>query len=201
LNNSKRNLSPRARARLVKFLSGLPELLCARFAHAVELDRVRGGTGLPHGEILEALRPSLRRLYEKQKRERLALQRVLETVPREVRNALPIKQMGGFGAHDAPLDLSAPPASNKFRRAEGFTQILAKLRGPAATYGLERHLKAARSEVSSLIRLFQRGLVRELRAARACDFAEAYRQPALALGGKVLSDSELALLQRAKPVI
>jgi hypothetical protein len=201
LKDSKQKLSPQSRAKLVKFLSALPERLSARLAQAVELDRVRRGTVLPHGEILEALRPSLRRLYERQKQEKNTLQRVLETVPREVRNALPIRQIGGFGAYGAPLDLRASPASNKFRRAERLAQILAKLRGPAVTYGLEHSLAAARTEVSSSIRLFQRGLVRELRAARAGDFAEGYRQPALALGAKVLNDSELLELRRAKPPI
>ena len=176
-------------------------MLSARLAHAVELDRAQGGTGLPHDEILDALRPRLRRLYETRKRERNALQRILETVPREIRNALPIKPMGGFGANDAPLDLSTPPAKKKFRRAAGFAHILASLRGPAANFGLERRLMAARHEVVSSIRSFQKGLVRELRAARAGDFAEAYRQPALALGAKLLSRSELAGLKRARPII
>ncbi len=200
LSNHSASLSRRTRARLTKFLSGLPEMRSARLAHAVELDRARGGTGLPHDEILNALRPRLRRLYEARKRERNALQRILETVPREIHNALPIKPMGGFGTNDAPLDLSTPPARKKFRRATGFAQILARLRGPAATYGMERHFLAARAEIVSSIRAFQRGLVRELRAARAGDFAEAYRRPALALGAKVLSGSELTDLQRARPI-
>ena len=200
MDHRKRKLSPQTRAKLAAFLSGLPEALSARLADEVEIDRAGGGTGLPHGDILEALRPNLRRISEKQNREKAALQRVIETVPREVRNALPFGQLGGYGAQDSPLDLSAPPAGNKFHRAQSFVQILASLRGPALTHRLEHRLEAARSEISSSIRQFQTGLVRELRAVRSCDFAEAYRQPALALGARIMSESELAELRRVKAV-
>ena len=175
-------------------------MLSARLAHAVELDRTRGGTGLPHREILDALRPRLRRVHEVGEREKKDLLRVLEAAPREVRDALPIKTMGGFGMNDAPLDLSRPPVRKKFRRAEGFAQILAQLNGLAATYGLGQRLITARAETVSSVRAFQRGLVREIRAARTCDCAEAYRQPALELGAKVLGDRELAELRRVRPL-
>ena len=42
------------------FLGQLPEHIAARLAKAVEVDRLVGGTGLPHEEILRALRPQLR---------------------------------------------------------------------------------------------------------------------------------------------
>lgn len=175
-------------------------MISARLAHAVELDRVRGGTGLPHHEILDALRPRLRRLYEVREREKKDLQRVLEVAPREIRGVLPIRKMGGFGINDAPLDLSRPPARKKFRRAEGFAQILTQLNGVAARYGLENRLNVARAETVSSVRAFQRGLVREIRAARNGDCAEAYRQPALELGAKILDERELAELRRARPL-
>jgi hypothetical protein len=41
-------------------LGRLPEPVAARLAKAVEVDRLIGGTGLPHEEILAALRPQLR---------------------------------------------------------------------------------------------------------------------------------------------
>jgi hypothetical protein len=44
------------------FLGTLPEALAARLAKAVEVDRLAGGTGLPHDLILDGLRPALRRL-------------------------------------------------------------------------------------------------------------------------------------------
>jgi hypothetical protein len=42
------------------FLGQLPEVVAARLAKAVEVDRLIGGTGLPHDVILRALRPQLR---------------------------------------------------------------------------------------------------------------------------------------------
>ena len=42
------------------FLGQLPEHVAARLAKAVEVDRLIGGIGLPHEEILRALRPQLR---------------------------------------------------------------------------------------------------------------------------------------------
>lgn len=194
------NLSQRTQVRLKQFLAALPDMLSARLAHAVEADRARGGTGLPHREILDALRPRLRRVYEMRSREKKDLLRVLEAAPREVRAALPIKTMGGFGMNDAPLDLSRPPVQKKFRRAEGFAQILTQLNGLAATYGLGKRLMTARAEMVSSVRMFQRGLVREIRAARCGDCAEAYRQPALELGAQVLGDGEVAELRRARPL-
>ncbi len=174
--------------------------MSARLAHAVELDRARGGTGLPHSEILDALRPRLRRIYEQRQREMGDLLRVLETAPREVRAALPIRTIGGFGMYDAPLDLSHPPVGEKFRRAEGFAQILGQLNGLAETYGLVRHLTTARAEMLSSVRTFQRGLIREIRASRRGDRAEEYRQPALKLCAQVLGDGEVAELKRAEPL-
>jgi len=175
-------------------------MLSARLAHAVEADRARGGTGLPHREILDALRPRLRRVYEVREQEKKDLLRVLEVAPREVRAALPIKTMGGFGMNDAPLDLSRPPIRKKFRRAEGFAQILAQLNGLAASYGMGQALMTARAEIALSVRAFQRGLVREIRAARSGDCAEAYRQPALELAAKVLGDGEVAELRHARPL-
>jgi hypothetical protein len=46
---------------LRKFLGSLPESLAARLAKAVEVDRLAGGSGLPHDLILDGLRPALRR--------------------------------------------------------------------------------------------------------------------------------------------
>ena len=194
------NLSQRTQERLKTFLTALPDMLSARLAHAVEQDRARGGTGLPHREILDALRPRLRRVYEIREREKKDLLRVLEVAPRAVRAALPIKTMGGFGPNDAPLDLSRPPVIEKFRRAEGFAQILTQLNGLAASYGLGQRLTTARAEIALTVRAFQRGLVREIRAARFGECAEAYRQPALELGAKVLGDGEVAELRRARPL-
>jgi hypothetical protein len=47
---------------LREFLGCLPESLASRLAKAVEVDRLAGGTGLPHDMILAGLRPVLRRL-------------------------------------------------------------------------------------------------------------------------------------------
>jgi hypothetical protein len=45
---------------LDRFLGQLPSHLAARLAKAVEVDRLIGGTDLPHEELLQALRPQLR---------------------------------------------------------------------------------------------------------------------------------------------
>lgn len=45
---------------LQELLSGLPADMAARLAMAVEVDRLADGNGLPHGLILEGLRPTLR---------------------------------------------------------------------------------------------------------------------------------------------
>jgi hypothetical protein len=42
-------------------LGGLPPLIAARLAKAIEIDRLNGGTALPHETILDGLRPVLRR--------------------------------------------------------------------------------------------------------------------------------------------
>jgi hypothetical protein len=42
------------------FLGQLPDQVASRLAKAVEVDRLIGGTALPHDEILQALRPQLR---------------------------------------------------------------------------------------------------------------------------------------------
>ncbi len=47
---------------LKDFLGSLPELLASRLAKAVEVDRLAGGTTLPHELILSGLRPVLRRV-------------------------------------------------------------------------------------------------------------------------------------------
>ncbi len=47
---------------LREFLGILPESIAARLAKAVEVDRLAGGTSLPHDLILGGLRPVLRRL-------------------------------------------------------------------------------------------------------------------------------------------
>jgi hypothetical protein len=47
------------------FLGQLPEAVAARLAKAVEVDRLIGGTGLPHDVILRALRPQLRQSPER----------------------------------------------------------------------------------------------------------------------------------------
>ncbi|HTQ12888.1 MAG TPA: hypothetical protein VMH86_03355 [Rhizomicrobium sp.] len=47
---------------LQEFLASLPETLAARLAKAVEVDRLAGGTRLPHDLILAGLRPVLRRV-------------------------------------------------------------------------------------------------------------------------------------------
>jgi hypothetical protein len=47
------------------FLGRLPERVAARLAKAVEVDRLIGGSNLPHEEILRALRPQLRTVPDK----------------------------------------------------------------------------------------------------------------------------------------
>ena len=47
------------------FLGQLPETVAARLAKAVEVDRLIGGTGLPHDVILRALRPQLRQASQR----------------------------------------------------------------------------------------------------------------------------------------
>lgn len=42
------------------FLGQLPNQVVSRLAKAVEVDRLIGGTALPHDEILRAMRPQLR---------------------------------------------------------------------------------------------------------------------------------------------
>src|SRR5215212_390380 len=42
------------------FLGQLPDHVASRLAKAVEVDRLIGGTALPHDEILRALRPQLK---------------------------------------------------------------------------------------------------------------------------------------------
>jgi hypothetical protein len=54
-------LSPEKAGLLTAFLGGLPERVALRLAKAVEVDRLAGGTALPHDLILEALRPVLRK--------------------------------------------------------------------------------------------------------------------------------------------
>jgi hypothetical protein len=46
---------------LTALLRGLPVPIAARLAKAIEVDRLSGGTALPHELILDAVRPSLRR--------------------------------------------------------------------------------------------------------------------------------------------
>jgi len=54
-------LSPDKTGLLKAFLGGLPGHVAARLAMAVEVDRLMDGRVLPHAEILEGLRPVLRR--------------------------------------------------------------------------------------------------------------------------------------------
>ena len=174
--------------------------MSARLAHAVEQDRVRGGTGLPHRVILDALRPRLRRIYERRLREKRDLLRVLEMAPREVRAGLPIGTMGGFGSHDAPLNLRDAPVGKTIQRAESFAQVLTQLGGLAETHGLGQRLTISRAEVVASVRTLQRGLVREIRVARRGDHAEEYRHLALNLCAQVLGAAEVAELKRARPL-
>lgn len=52
-------LSPRKREQLIAFLGGLPIATATRLFGALEADRVAGGTGLPHNELLSDLRARL----------------------------------------------------------------------------------------------------------------------------------------------
>ena len=54
-------LSPDKTGLLKAFLGGLPGPIAARLAMAVEVDRLLDGHVLPHDDILESLRPILRR--------------------------------------------------------------------------------------------------------------------------------------------
>lgn len=54
------DLTPKKRARLVAFLSALPPGASAKLFAALEVDRARGGAGLPHDFLLEVLRRELR---------------------------------------------------------------------------------------------------------------------------------------------
>jgi hypothetical protein len=56
-----RMLSPDKTGLLKAFLGGLPGPIAARLAMAVEIDRLLDGHVLPHDDILESLRPILRR--------------------------------------------------------------------------------------------------------------------------------------------
>jgi hypothetical protein len=185
---------------LTKFLLGLPDKVVARLAYAIERDRAAGGTGLPHDEILKALLPRLRRIYEIRVREKQSLQRVLETLPRDLCAALPVRPMGGFGAFDGPLDLSDPPSERNFRRAEGLAKVFSGLAGPASRFGLDRRFRLSKAEIASSVGTLQRGLIREIRAARAGDYAESYRRPAMALCSFVLGLRAMEDLRRAKPL-
>ncbi|HWA69422.1 MAG TPA: hypothetical protein VG821_06275 [Rhizomicrobium sp.] len=54
-------LSPDKTGLLKSFLGALPGAIAARLAMAVEVDRLMDGTALPHDDILDAVRPILRR--------------------------------------------------------------------------------------------------------------------------------------------
>ena len=58
-------LSPEKSSLLQSFLGRLPEKAATRLARAVEVDRLSGGTVLPHELILGALRPSLRHQHDR----------------------------------------------------------------------------------------------------------------------------------------
>lgn len=49
------------------FLGQLPERVASRLAKAIEVDRLIGGTELPHEDLLKALRPQLRQVPEKKR--------------------------------------------------------------------------------------------------------------------------------------
>jgi hypothetical protein len=55
-------VAPEKITALSRFLVTLPEDMATRLAKAVEIDWLAGGDGLPHRNILEALRPALRRI-------------------------------------------------------------------------------------------------------------------------------------------
>jgi hypothetical protein len=52
-------LADEKKTQLTHFLGQVPEDVAARLAKAIEVDRLIGNTGLPHDEILDALRPKL----------------------------------------------------------------------------------------------------------------------------------------------
>jgi len=52
-------LADQKKTLLSRFLGQVPEDVAARLAKAIEIDRLIGNTGLPHDEILNALRPQL----------------------------------------------------------------------------------------------------------------------------------------------
>lgn len=52
-------LAEEKKTQLSNFLGQVPEDVAARLAKAIEVDRLIGNTGLPHDEILDALRPKL----------------------------------------------------------------------------------------------------------------------------------------------
>lgn len=58
-DRSDRTLTPAKRARLVEFLAALPPGAASKLFAALETDRARGGAGLPHEFLLEALRREL----------------------------------------------------------------------------------------------------------------------------------------------
>jgi len=55
-------LSSDRRQRLLKFLGGLPPAAAAKLFATIEADRARGGKSLPHGLLIDALRPELARV-------------------------------------------------------------------------------------------------------------------------------------------
>src|ERR1700741_3230561 len=52
-------LADEKKTQLSHFLGQVPEDVAARLAKAIEVDRLIGNTGLPHDDILDALRPKL----------------------------------------------------------------------------------------------------------------------------------------------
>lgn len=53
-------LADQKKTQLTNLLGQMPEDVAARLARAIEIDRLIGNTGLPHDEILSALRPQLK---------------------------------------------------------------------------------------------------------------------------------------------
>ncbi len=129
-----------------------------------------------------------------------AVAKFLETAPEEIRRALPLAPVGGFGGETAPLDLHAEPDLAKFERARDYARLLAGLDPLASPQGLTPRLAMVRTGVGAMARAFNRGLVRELKAGRPGSRAEAYRQPALVLCAEILAPAELTeLTQVAGP--
>lgn len=52
-------LADQKKTQLTDFLGQVPDEIAARLARAIEIDRLVGNTGLPHDDILKALRPQL----------------------------------------------------------------------------------------------------------------------------------------------